>query len=220
MGAWGGKKSFISIALSIGIIGNFVGCNEANTLTIIESNVDDKALKEEFKIKNEYNFLVEDEEFEGYIVSSDNGLFLQKRDGNYEISEKYEIVFEEGVAKKIKCDDLNDEKDNAYIKEFNEEDIINGYIFEEKEERKGCFLDVLSGEEYIVNIDNFNKDGMAKKSYGEYSNSDIYDNKLIFFINRNPGKVDFLSEDDSRYSEIRWYDFETEVWDSVEISKN
>ena len=61
---------------------------------------------------------------------------------------------------------------------------------------------------------------MAKKTYGEYSYSKIVKDKIFFFIRRDPGKINWFSEEHSRYKELRWYDFNEEIWESVKLSKN
>lgn len=172
----------------------------------------------EFKVENEFNFkVVDDEGFSGELVSSGGNLYLQKRNNDYKVMDKYEILFENGEAKKIKCNDL---KDETIKEEINEEEYTYGYKYEDLGNGKGKFFDSDYNKDFHVNLDKFNKDEMAQKTYGEYEYSDIIENKLLFFIRRDPGKIKLFSDDDSRYKEIRWYDFEKEIWDNVKISKN
>lgn len=172
----------------------------------------------EFKIKNELNFKVGNEEdFSGELVSSNGDLYLQKRNDDYKVVDKYQIVFEKGEAKKIKCDNLKDES----IKEnIDEREYINGYKYEDLGNGKGQFFDLAYNKDFKVDLKKFNKDDMAKKTYGEYSYSKIVKDKIFFFIRRDPGKINLFSEDNSRYKELRWYDFNEEIWDSVKLSKN
>lgn len=172
----------------------------------------------EFKIKNELNFKVGNEEdFSGELVSSTGELYLQKRNDDYKVVDKYQIVFEKGEAKKIKCDNLKDES----IKEnIDEREYINGYKYEDLGNGKGQFFDLAYNKDFKVDLNKFNKDDMAKKTYGEYSYSKIVKDKIFFFIRRDPGKIKWFSEDHSRYKELRWYDFNEEIWDSVKLSKN
>ncbi|MDZ5253050.1 hypothetical protein [Clostridium sp. LIBA-8841] len=172
----------------------------------------------EFHVLNEFNFKVNDTEgISGELVKNDEKLYLQKRNNDYEIIEKYKIIFEEGTAKKVKCNDL---KDETIKEEINEEEYTYGYKYEDLGNGKGKFFDSDYNKDFHVNLDKFNKDEMAQKTYGEYEYSDIIENKLLFFIRRDPGKIKLFSDDDSRYKEIRWYDFEKEIWDNVKISKN
>lgn len=172
----------------------------------------------EFKVENEFNFkVVDDESFSGELVSSGGNLYIQKRNNDYKVMDKYEILFENGEAKKIKCNDL---KDETIKEEINEEEYTYGYKYEDLGNGKGKFFDSDYNKDFRVNLDRFNKDEMAQKTYGEYEYSDIIENKLLFFIRRDPGKIKLFSDDDSRYKEIRWYDFEKEIWDNVKISKN
>lgn len=172
----------------------------------------------EFKIKNELNFKVGNEEdFSGELVSSTGELYLQKRNDDYKVVDKYQIVFEKGEAKKIKCDNL---KDESIKEDIDEREYINGYKYEDLGNGKGQFFDLAYNKDFKVDLNKFNKDDMAKKTYGEYSYSKIVKDKIFFFIRRDPGKINLFSEDNSRYKELRWYDFNEEIWDSVKLSKN
>lgn len=195
-----------------------VGFREEENKETLSHNLIEEENNSEFHVVNEFNFKVNDTEgLSGELVENDGKLYLQKRNNDYEIIEKYEIIFEEGTAKKVKCDDLKDEKveDDKNMKEY-----TYGYKYEDLGNGKGKFFDSDYNKDFQVNLDKFNKDEMAQKTYGEYEYSDIVENKLLFFIRRDPGKIKLFSDDDSRYKEIRWYDFEKEIWDNVKISKN
>lgn len=195
-----------------------VGFREEENKEALSHKVIEEENNSEFHVVNELNFKVSDTEgLSGELVENDGKLYLQKRNNDYDLIEKYEIIFEEGTAKKVKCDDLKDEK-VEYDK--NVEEYTYGYKYEDLGNGKGKFFDSDYNKDFQVNLDKFNKDEMAQKTYGEYAYSDIIENKLLFFIRRDPGKIKLFSDDDSRYKEIRWYDFEKEVWDSVKISKN
>lgn len=172
----------------------------------------------EFKIKNELNFKVgDDDDFSGELLISDKKLYLQKRNDDYKVVDKYQIVFEKGEAKKIKCDNL---KDESIKEDIDEREYINGYRYEDLGGGKGQFFDLAYNKDFKVDLDKFNKDDMAKKTYGEYSHSRIVKDKIFFFIRRDPGKINWFSEEHSRYKELRWYDFNEEIWESVKLSKN
>lgn len=195
-----------------------LGFREEENKESLSHKVIEEENNSEFHVVNEFNFKVNDTEgLSGELVENDGKLYLQKRNNDYELIEKYEIIFKEGTAKKVKCDDLKDEKveDDKNMKEY-----TYGYKYEDLGNGKGKFFDSDYNKDFQVNLDKFNKDEMAQKTYGEYAYSDIIENKLLFFIRRDPGKIKLFSDDDSRYKEIRWYDFEKEVWDSVKISKN
>lgn len=195
-----------------------VGFREKENKETLPHNLIEEENNSKFRVINEFNFKVNDiEAFSGELVENDGKLYLQKRNSDYEIIEKYEILFEDGTAKKVKCDDLKDEK---VEEDKNMEEYTYGYKYEELGNGKGKFFDSDYNKDFQVNLDKFNKDEMAQKTYGEYEYSDIVENKLLFFIRRDPGKRKLFSDDDSRYKEIRWYDFDKEIWDSVEISKN
>lgn len=195
-----------------------VGFREEENKGALSHKVIEEEDNSEFHVVNKFNFKVNDTEgLSGELVESDGKLYLQKRNNDYEIIEKYEIIFEEGTAKKVKCDDLKDEKVED---DKNMEEYTYGYKYENLGDGKGKFFDKDYNKDFQVNLDKFNKDDMAQKTYGEYEYSDIVENKLLFFIRRDPGKIKLFSDDDSRYKEIRWYDFEKEIWDNVKISKN
>lgn len=195
-----------------------VGFREKKNKEILSHNLIEEENNSKFRVINEFDFKVNDiEGFSGELVENDGKLYLQKRNNDYEIIEKYEILFEDGTAKKVKCDDLKDEK---VEEDKNMEEYTYGYKYEALGNGKGKFFDSDYNKDFQVNLDKFNKDEMAQKTYGEYAYSDIIDNKLLFFIRRDLGKRKLFSDDDSRYKEIRWYDFDKEIWDSVKISKN
>lgn len=206
-----------SLALIIVVV-LLVGFREEENKGALFHKVIEEENNSEFHVVNEFNFKVNDTEgILGELVENDGKLYLQKRNNDYEIIEKYKIIFEEGTAKKVKCDDL---KDETIKEEINEEEYTYGYKYEDLGNGKGKFFDSDYNKDFHVNLDKFNKDEMAQKTYGEYEYSDIIENKLLFFIRRDPGKIKLFSDDDSRYKEIRWYDFEKEIWDNVKISKN
>ena len=195
-----------------------VGFREEDNKETLSHNLIEEENNSKFRVINEFDFKVNDiEDFSGELIENDGKLYLQKRNNDYELIEKYEIIFEDGTAKKVKCDDLKDEK---VEEDKNMEEYTYGYKYEELGNGKGKFFDSDYNKDFQVNLDKFNKDEMAQKTYGEYEYSDIVENKLLFFIRRDPGKRTLFSDDDSRYKEIRWYDFDKELWDSVKISKN
>ncbi|MDK0707764.1 hypothetical protein P5E62_00680 [Clostridium perfringens] len=196
----------------------FVFLKENTTNKFINSETMKEFNNTEFKIKNELNFKVGNEEdFSGELVSSNGDLYLQKRNDDYKVVDKYQIVFEKGEAKKIKCDNL---KDESIKEDIDEREYINGYKYEDLGNGKGQFFDLAYNKDFKVDLNKFNKDDMAKKTYGEYSHSRIVKDKIFFFIRRDPEKINLFSEDNSRYKELRWYDFNEEIWDGVKLSKN
>ncbi|XZM77848.1 hypothetical protein ACSXAB_09505 [Clostridium perfringens] len=193
---------------------------------IISKFVNFETVKEftsECKTKNELNFKAEDEEyFSCELVINDEKLYLQKRNNDYKIVDKYEIVFEKDEIKKIKCNNLKDEsiRDESTKEDIDEREYVNGYKYEDLGNGKGQFFDLAYNKGFKVDLDKFNKDDMAKRTYGEYSYSKIVKDKIFFFIRRDPGKIKWFSEEHSRYKELRWYDFNEEIWESVKLSKN
>lgn len=194
-----------------------------NTISKFVNSETIKEFTSECKTKNELNLKVEDEEyFSCELVINDEKLYLQKRNNDYKIVDKYEIVFEKDEIKKIKCNNLKDEsiRDESTKEDIDEREYVNGYKYEDLGNGKGQFFDLAYNKGFKVDLDKFNKDDMAKKTYGEYSYSKIVKDKIFFFIRRDPGKIKWFSEDHSRYKELRWYDFNEEIWESVKLSKN
>ncbi|TPE22053.1 hypothetical protein [Clostridium perfringens] len=194
-----------------------------NTISKFVNSETVKEFTSECKTKNELNFKEEDEEyFSCELVINDEKLYLQKRNNEYKIVDKYEIVFEKDEIKKIKCDNLKDEsiRDESTKEDIDEREYVNGYKYENLGNGKGQFFDLAYNKGFKVDLDKFNKDDMAKKTYGEYSHSRIVKDKIFFFIRRDPGKIKWFSEEHSRYKELRWYDFNEEIWESVNLSKN
>ncbi|EJT5914107.1 hypothetical protein N2W46_001386 [Clostridium perfringens] len=194
-----------------------------NTISKFVNSETIKEFTSESKIKNKLNFKAEDEEyFPCELVINDEKLYLQKRNDDDKVVDKYEIVFEKDEVKKIKCNNLKDEsiRDESTKEDIDEREYVNGYKYEDLGNGKGQFFDLAYNKGFKVDLDKFNKDDMAKKTYGEYSYSKIVKDKIFFFIRRDPGKIKWFSEDRSRYKELRWYDFNEEIWDSVKLSKN
>ncbi|MDM0935154.1 hypothetical protein [Clostridium perfringens] len=194
-----------------------------NTISKFVNSETVKEFTSECKIKNELNFKAEDEEyFSCELVINDEKLYLQKRNDDDKVVDKHEIVFEENEIKKIKCNNLKYEsiRDESIKEDIDEREYVNGYKYEDLGNGKGQFFDLAYNKGFKVDLDKFNKDDMAKKTYGEYSYSKIVKDKIFFFIRRDPGKIKWFSEDNSRYKELRWYDFNEEIWESVKLSKN
>lgn len=202
----------LSIIISIILVISFNNNNDRFLYfeTIQDTN-DNK-----FNIKNEFDFNILDDEFLGELISKNGKLYLQEKNDDYKVRDKYEILLKDGEAKKIKCDNLNDE---SIEEEIEQSGYVDGYKYEALEDKKGKLFDLYSNEEFLVDLDKFNKDNIAEKTYGEYCDSKIVENKIFFFIRRDPGRIKLFSDDDSRYKEIRWYDFNEEIWDSIKLSK-
>lgn len=72
-----------------------------NTISKFVNSETIKEFTSECKTKNQLNFRVEDEEyFPCELVINDEKLYLQKRNNDYKIVDKYEIVFEKDEIKK------------------------------------------------------------------------------------------------------------------------
>lgn len=219
------KKGKILLLVLAGIvttgllIGSFMSYKNTDKyggeLYILSNNAIDDSENNKIKVLKEYNFKLEEGAYDYEdLLLRDGKLYLESRNRDGDILKTEEIVFEGENSKRVKIENLK-ESPNLRDIEF----ILNNCEFEDLGNGKWRVFSKDYGKEEIVNIEKFNNDKFAENTLKESEEYYVLENYLLFLMNRKFYLGEGNVEKDGDYKEIRWYDFDNEFWDSIEIPK-
>ena len=201
------------------LISSFISYKNTNKyggdLYILSNNAAEDSENNKIKVIKEHDFKLEEGlyDYESLLVR-DEKLYLESRNRDGKLLKTEEIIFEGNNSKRVEVEKLKEDpnlRDIEFILDNCEfEDLGNGNwkIFSKDYEK-----------EEIVNIEKFNKNNFAEETLKESEEYYVLEDYLIFFINRRFDLGEGIWDKDGDYKEIRWYDFNNELWDSIEVPK-
>ncbi|MDZ5253051.1 hypothetical protein [Clostridium sp. LIBA-8841] len=184
-------------------------------LYILSNNAIDDSENNKIKVLKEYDFKLEEgsHNYE-YLLVRDGKLYLETRNREGDILKTEEIIFEGENSKRVEVENLK-ESPNLRDIEF----ILSNCEFEDLGNGKWRVFSKDYGKEEVVNIEKFNKDKFAENTLTESEEYYVLENYLLFLMDRKFYLGEGNVEKDGDYKEIRWYDFDNEFWDSIEVPK-
>ncbi|MDZ4991871.1 hypothetical protein GNF80_02655 [Clostridium perfringens] len=216
-----GKILFVVLAglITTGLlVGSFMGQKNTSEyggeLYILSNNAVDDSENNKIKVIKEHDFKLEEGIYDyESLVMRDGKLYLESREsGN--ILKTEEIIFEGENSKRVEVEKLK-EFPNLRDIEF----ILSNCEFEDLGNGKWRVFSKDYGKEVVVNIEKFNKDKFAENTLKESEDYYFLENYLLFLMDRKFYLGEGNWDEDGQYKEIRWYDFNNEVWDSIEVPK-
>lgn len=201
------------------LIGSFISYKNTDKyggdLYILSNNAIDDSENNKIRVLKEYDFKLEEGAYDyENLLLKDGKLYLESRNRDGKILKTEEIIFEGNNSKRVEGEKLKEAPNLRDIEvilddcEFKDLGNGNWKVFSEYYEK-----------EEIVNIEKFNKNNFAEETLKETREYYVLEDYLIFFINRRFDLGEGIWDKDGAYKEIRWYDFNNEVWDSIEVPK-
>ncbi|EOU2004984.1 hypothetical protein [Clostridium perfringens] len=201
------------------LISSFISYKDTNKyggdLYILSNNAAEDSENNKIKVIKEHDFKLEEGlyDYESLLVR-DEKLYLESRNRDGKLLKTEEIIFEGNNSKRVEVEKLK-EAPNLRDIEF----ILDNCEFEDLGNGKWKVFSKDYGKEEIVNIEKFNKNNFAEETLKESEEYYVLEDYLIFFINRRFDFGEGIWDKDGDYKEIRWYDFNNELWDSIEVPK-
>ncbi|EGT3614953.1 hypothetical protein FHH43_01695 [Clostridium perfringens] len=219
------KKGKILILVLAGLvttgllIGSFISYKNTNKyggdLYILSNNAVDDSENNKIKVIKEHDFNLEEGlyDYESLLMRDEN-LYLESKNRDGKVIKTEEIIFEGNNSKRVEVEKLK-ESPNLRDIDF----ILNNCEFEDLGNGNWKVFSKDYEKEEIVNIEKFNKNNFAENTLKESEDYYVLEDYLIFFIKRKFYLGEGNSDEDGRYKEIRWYNFDNEVWESIEVPK-
>ena len=201
------------------LISSFISYKNTNKyggeLYILSNNAAEDSENNKIKVIKEHDFKLEEGlyDYERLLVR-DEKLYLESRNRDGKLLKTEEIIFEGNNSKRVEVEKLK-ESPNLRDIEF----ILDNCEFEDLGNGNWKVFSKDYEKEEIVNIEKFNKNNFAEETLKESEEYYVLEDYLIFFINRRFDLGEGIWDKDGDYKEIRWYDFNNELWDSIEVPK-
>ena len=201
------------------LISSFISYKDTNKyggdLYILSNNAAEDSENNKIKVIKEHDFKLEEGlyDYESLLVR-DEKLYLESRNRDGKLLKTEEIIFEGNNSKRVEVEKLK-EVPNLRDIEF----ILDNCEFEDLGNGNWKIFSKDYEKEEIVNIEKFNKNNFAEETLKETREYYVLEDYLIFFINRRFDLGEGIWDKDGDYKEIRWYDFNNELWDSIEVPK-
>ena len=201
------------------LISSFISYKNTNKyggdLYILSNNAAEDSENNKIKVIKEHDFKLEEGlyDYESLLVR-DEKLYLESRNRDGKLLKTEEIIFEGNNSKRVEVEKLK-EAPNLRDIEF----ILDNCEFEDLGNGNWKIFSKDYEKEEIVNIEKFNKNNFAEETLKESEEYYVLEDYLIFFINRRFDLGEGIWDKDGDYKEIRWYDFNNELWDSIEVPK-
>lgn len=201
------------------LISSFISYKNTNKyggdLYILSNNAAEDSENNKIKVIKEHDFKLEEGlyDYESLLVR-DEKLYLESRNRDGKLLKTEEIIFEGNNSKRVEVEKLK-EAPNLRDIEF----ILDNCEFEDLGNGNWRVFSEYYEKEEIVNIEKFNKNNFAEETLKESEEYYVLEDYLIFFINRRFDLGEGIWDKDGDYKEIRWYDFNNELWDSIEVPK-
>ncbi|RUR41980.1 hypothetical protein ELS18_02880 [Clostridium perfringens] len=201
------------------LISSFISYKNTNKyggeLYILSNNAAEDSENNKIKVIKEHDFKLEEGlyDYESLLVR-DEKLYLESRNRDGKLLKTEEIIFEGNNSKRVEVEKLK-EAPNLRDIEF----ILDNCEFEDLGNGNWKVFSKDYGKEEIVNIEKFNKNNFAEETLKESEEYYVLEDCLIFFMKRRFDLGEGIWDKDGDYKEIRWYDFNNELWDSIEVPK-
>ncbi|MGU8479714.1 hypothetical protein ACV3OD_02580 [Clostridium perfringens] len=201
------------------LISSFISYKNTNKyggeLYILSNNAAEDSENNKIKVIKEHDFKLEEGlyDYERLLVR-DEKLYLESRNRDGKLLKTEEIILEGNNSKRVEVEKLK-ESPNLRDIEF----ILDNCEFEDLGNGNWKVFSKDYEKEEIVNIEKFNKNNFAEETLKESEEYYVLEDYLIFFINRRFDWGEGIWDKDGDYKEIRWYDFNNELWDSIEVPK-